>query len=264
MSGFVVIRREALDHHVIGGNPAHFRAWCWLIASACWKPTKFNVAGTSVTLERGQICASIRHLADAWGMSKSAVDRFLTRLETETMIVRNSGHGRLILTICNYSKYQDKPSDDRDSSGTATGTAAGQQRDTKEQGNKGTIEEEEAKASPSSARTGSKPDPFPRPEWAEPQAWGDFLVNRKGGKGRRSYPNTATAYAKFLSDIARLSDDEWPPGRLLKHAAAKGWAGIYDPRENQNGRSQKLQLADRSTAGAATGALARIHAAGAG
>lgn len=243
MSGFVVIRREALDHHVIGGNAAHFRAWCWLIASACWKPTKFNVGGTSVTLERGQICASIRQLADAWGMSKSAVDRFLTRLETETMIVRNSGHGRLIITICNYSKYQDKPSDDRDSSGTATGTVAGQQRDTKEQGNKGTIEEEEAKASPPSARAVAKTDVFPRPDWADPDVWADLLKNRK----TKGTPNTATAYRKLIKDIMAMADDDWPPGRLLEAIVARGWAAAYDPREHRNGRSQSPQSPREST-----------------
>lgn len=77
----------------------------------------------------------------------------------------------------------------------------------------------------------AKADPFPKPEWAEDQVWFDFMANRKAKKAR----NTATAYAGFLSDIARLSDGEWPPGRLLRHAAAKGWAGIYDPREKTNG-----------------------------
>ncbi|QQN73938.1 hypothetical protein [Croceicoccus sp. YJ47] len=108
-------------------------AWIWLLENACWKPASFNVKGKTVHLERGQICVSVRHLAAAWNWSKSAVDRFLTRLETETMVKREAGHGKLVLTICNYGKYQDGEDADRDSSGTATGTTAGQQRDTKEE-----------------------------------------------------------------------------------------------------------------------------------
>lgn len=139
--GFVAIRRETLDHYLVG-DERHFRPWCWLISTACWKPTKFNIKGQTVVLERGQLCASIRQMADAWGWSKSAVERFLTRLETETMIERKAGQGRSIISICNYGKYQDVSDDQRDSSGTQGGTAAGQQRDTKEQGNKLTSNKE--------------------------------------------------------------------------------------------------------------------------
>lgn len=74
-------------------------------------------------------------------------------------------------------------------------------------------------------------DEYPKPEWADEKVWDDFKTNRK----RKGKPNTASAYKRFCNDIARLSDDEWPPGRLLEHAAAEGWAGIYDPREKSNG-----------------------------
>lgn len=72
-----------------------------------------------------------------------------------------------------------------------------------------------------------KADPFPCPDWAEPAVWSDWMDVRKAKKAR----NTATAHKQFLTDIARFSDDEWPPGRLLEHAVARSWAGIYDPRE---------------------------------
>lgn len=75
-------------------------------------------------------------------------------------------------------------------------------------------------------------NPFPRPEWADRQHWSDFLANRK----RRRMTNSVTAYRGFLADIARHTDDEWPPGRLLEHAAAKGWGSINDPRGNDSGR----------------------------
>lgn len=142
MSGFAILHRRSLDHPLLN-DAQRLGAWTWLVLRAAWKPIPFDINGKVVTLQRGQLCASIRQLGDEWGWSKSAVDRFLTRLETETMIVREAGQGKCIITICNYSKYQDMGDDARDSSGTATGTAAGQQRDTKEQGNKVTILEPE-------------------------------------------------------------------------------------------------------------------------
>lgn len=79
---------------------------------------------------------------------------------------------------------------------------------------------------------------FPKPGWVEDdEVWQDFLSNRK----RKRCPNTATAYKGFLDDIERLTKPEWPPWRLLQHAARKGWAGIYDPtddRKNENDRQR--------------------------
>jgi len=66
-------------------------------------------------------------------------------------------------------------------------------------------------------------DPFPKPEWADAQVWADFLANRK----RKRLANTATAHAAFLADVARHADDNWPPGRLLTAATAKGHGAIY-------------------------------------
>lgn len=80
-------------------------------------------------------------------------------------------------------------------------------------------------------------NPFPKPDWADPQVWKDFLANRK----RRRLQNTVTAYRGFLADIEKFSTAEWPPGRLLEHATRKGWGGIYDPTESQaqNGRRER-------------------------
>lgn len=79
----------------------------------------------------------------------------------------------------------------------------------------------------------AKPNPFPRPDWAEVQVWADWLDIRKSKKCR----NTATAHAGFLADVAEHTDENWPPGALLRHAVRKSWASIHKPDEKQNGRS---------------------------
>lgn len=144
MSGFVALHREAMNHHLFKGDSARFGAWVWMVSMACWKETKFNINGRTITLKRGQFCCSVRDMADAWGWSKSSVDRFLTRLKTETMIGTDDGTGRLVVTISNYEKYQNIGCSGGTATGTATGTAAGQQRDIKEQGNNKTKEQEGA------------------------------------------------------------------------------------------------------------------------
>lgn len=258
MSGFITMHRDAFDHPLLRDGD-RFRAWFWMVAKACWKQTPFDIGGRIVTLQRGQFCCSVRELADTWGWSKSAVDRFLTRLKTERMIGTDAGTGRLVITILNYSKYQDvyedagtptamesaekaaqrypnatrstpdqKPGQQRDTlnagingvnlgSGNgdrdSSGTAAGQQRDIKEQGNKGTIVDEEANASPSTSR-----EPV-----FEADLFGDdvFPVPAKPS-GRQRQPKVAMSLdwqpAPLPPDVADLVA-QWPPGRLDRETA---------------------------------------------
>lgn len=111
-----------------------------------------------------------------------------------------------------------------------------------------------------------KADDFPKPEWADPQVWADFMTNRKAKKAR----NTVTAYRGFLSDIDKHTSPDWPPGRLLEHAAAKGWAGIYEPdkqdRNHGSGSRPVQQSPDGRSMGrtesAAREALARLSGGG--
>jgi DNA-binding GntR family transcriptional regulator len=72
--------------------------------------------GKTITVERGQLCAGREWLAKEWGWSPSAVERFLSRLETEQMIEREAGQRKTVITICNYGKYQDAPGETGQSS----------------------------------------------------------------------------------------------------------------------------------------------------
>lgn len=92
---------------------------------------------------------------------------------------------------------------------------------------------QEAKASlPQGAKAKRGAVPWPCPDGVEPSHWRDFLANRK----RKRCVQSQTALDGVLDDIRQIADDEWPPGRLVRHAAAKGWASINDPREQQHGR----------------------------
>ena len=141
MSGFIALYREAFAHPVLK-DAERFRAWFWLVAHAAWKPTRQDVRGHTITVERGQICAGREYLAKQWGWSPSAVERFLTRLETEQMIGRQTGQMKTIITICNYEKYQSIEAEPEHMSGQPTGQKPDRNRTTKEQGNKGTREED--------------------------------------------------------------------------------------------------------------------------
>jgi DNA-binding transcriptional MocR family regulator len=130
----------------------------WLIEEAVWEDRKRDIGGKTVTLKRGQVGHSLRFMAEAWGWSKSGVERFIERLKTETMIETATGTGMVIITICNYDRYQAMPG----FGGTASGTGSGQHRDSTEtnlnQVNKGNQVIEEGSPSDS---------PTPAPETAD-------------------------------------------------------------------------------------------------
>lgn len=105
--GVFAVDRGIWDHPMFADEPFTEReAWSWLIGEASFKTRTRNVGGKIVQLERGQLAASVRFMAERWKWSKSRVDRFLKRLKTGTMIGTDSGTGLLVITISNYDRYQ--------------------------------------------------------------------------------------------------------------------------------------------------------------
>ncbi len=93
--------------------------------------------------------------------------------------------------------------------------------------------------------------PFPRPYWAAPQPWSDFLTNRK----RKDLANTVTAHKRLLRDIeAAVARTGWPPGRIFEACVEQGWGAIYDTDEmkaaiNGNGNGSNRRGAGPGRAG---------------
>lgn len=130
MRGLIMIERDILRHPVL--KPKEFsrvEAWLWMISEARWKEGHEDIGGKTVLLKRGQFSHSIRFIQSAWGWTKGKTERFIARLRSETMIETDTGTGRLIITICNYNKYQDFKSYRETQSETENRTVAGQQRD---------------------------------------------------------------------------------------------------------------------------------------
>jgi hypothetical protein len=131
--GVFALDRGWFNHPAFADEPFTEReAWAWLIAEAAWKPRRRRIGSRVIELDRGQLAGSVRFLAERWKWSKSRVDRFLNRLKNETMIGTDSGTGILLVSVCNFDKYQrvglPSGTDSGTASGTDSGTLAGQTR----------------------------------------------------------------------------------------------------------------------------------------
>jgi hypothetical protein len=271
--GFFLLHRGWRDNPIFKGEFSRADAWVWLIENACWKPSRTRIKGSTVELARGEMSFSVRFLADKWGWSKSRVDRFLDDLRSESMIKTRSkigtdgeqkaGQGQSIITICNYAKYQDVRDDNRDNSGTVTGTTAGQQRDKEEQGNKGTIEEEPIGSSPPEGSTRRKsrsagtnerseglnprstgrnprsnpPAQTPIPDWVPAEQWNAFLEMRRE---KKKFPSEH-AVRLLVGKLEKLRRDGHDPGAVLDQSTVNNWTDVYGIKDQQNGTGYRQQ-----------------------
>lgn len=193
MSGGVIIARNLWNDPAFQNEPFSEReAWVWMICEAGWKPREKRVGKVIVQLDRGQLAASIRFMAEAFSWHRNKADRFLKRLEKCNLIRVESGTGVNVITLCKYNEYQLSPK--------SFGTEAGQKRDrsgTNE--NKGEIREE------SKSNTSSSDDGFEL-FWSK--------VPRKVAKGG--------ARKAFKAALKKASMDEIMKGMEGYAASVKG------------------------------------------
>lgn len=133
--GWVCVHR-ALQSHWLWEDAELLRAWLDLLMMANFRTRKVRVGSNLVTVGRGQFITSTVKLQERWGWGRGRLYRFLTTLESDRMISRQSDNQKTIITIMNYDIYQ-KP---EQPIGTADGTSGGQRTeqraDTTNKGNK--------------------------------------------------------------------------------------------------------------------------------
>lgn len=106
--GVFAVDRSIWEHDLLADSDPFSRreAWLWLVSEAAWKPHRRRIIGKSFALERGQIAASLRFIAEKWRWKEPRVRRFLTCLKNEGMIDAKTDAGLTVITISKYDSYQ--------------------------------------------------------------------------------------------------------------------------------------------------------------
>lgn len=102
-------------------------AWIDLLLTANHKDVKIPFNGELTLVKRSQLVTSVRKLSERWKWNKDKVLKFLRLLESDGMIKRESDKLRTLITIENYTFYQDDADSERTHQGTHQGTADGHQ-----------------------------------------------------------------------------------------------------------------------------------------
>lgn len=108
--GWIAVDRKIFDN-LIWKNEEPFdrrSAWIDLLLLVNHADNKVLINGKVETVKRGQRITSILFLAQRWRWSRTKTKAFLKMLESEGMIRLDvQAKKKTIITITNYSKYQD-------------------------------------------------------------------------------------------------------------------------------------------------------------
>lgn len=132
--GWYVMHRGWMDSEVWDAAPYSEReAFEWMIGSARWEPGLVSILGTPTKLQRGQFSHSLRFMAKRFQWSISKLRCYIEKLSRWNMISTDNSTGQLVITICNYSIYQDIPNNQQHSLQQGNSTATAQQQHKEEQ-----------------------------------------------------------------------------------------------------------------------------------
>lgn len=122
--GWFAMNRAMFDHPIFAGKPDRVGIWAWMIARAAYRDTRQDANGKTIDVKRGQILTSYRQMSRGTGAGVQVCRTLIDKLKGENAVKLNLTHGRLLITICNYEKYQ-QPN-------TPTNTGLTQDQHTKE------------------------------------------------------------------------------------------------------------------------------------
>ena len=128
MSGWIKLHRSIANNWVWSGEKfTRGQAWVDLLLKANFKDVSIQIKGQVVHLKKGQQARSEVTLSSDWGWSRDKVRRFLKTLVSEGMIIQQKTQLTSIITICNYSSFQDDDTADDTAYDTADKTAGNTQ-----------------------------------------------------------------------------------------------------------------------------------------
>lgn len=113
--GWIKVHRK-IKYGGLFKNPRLFTLWMWLLLTANRKPEQFMWNDGLIHIKEGQLLTGRDKLSDALGIPHTTVDRLLDELEKMGNIGQQKTTKFRVITILNWSKYQEY-----DKSGQQTG-----------------------------------------------------------------------------------------------------------------------------------------------
>lgn len=106
--GWIALHRSIREHWIYQEDRtfSKYEAWLDLLMDVNHQKKKFMFDGQLIDVERGQKITSIRQLCERWNWSNTKVNKFLSLLESDGMLIKKSDAKKTVITIVNYDFYQ--------------------------------------------------------------------------------------------------------------------------------------------------------------
>lgn len=215
--GWISVHRQLEDHWLWEDKPyAKGQAWVDLLMLANHEDNKFLLGNELMEVKAGSFVTSISKLCKKWGWSNTKVIKFLDVLEAEKMIKRKSDTKKTVITIENYSVYQESKTKKRRKNDAETM----QKHTNNNDNNENNIIYN-----------------------ADPQldkAIKEFIKFRREMKK----PMTDHAIELLINKLNKLSSDTSEQIEILNQSMLNGWQGIFPLKES--GKKPKETTIDES------------------
>lgn len=111
MAGWIKVYRDIENNWLWKDKPfSRGQAFIDLLLMVNHQDKKILFNGDLVEVKRGSRITSLRQLGENWGWSRTKVKKFLEQLEKDNMITVKSDSKKTVVSIENYSLYQDNKS----------------------------------------------------------------------------------------------------------------------------------------------------------
>lgn len=105
--GWIKLYRSIEDHWLWHYEKFNYQsAWIDLLMMVNHEPKKVCIGDEIITIQAGQRWTSIRQLTQRWKWSEKKVLKFLSLLQSDGMIYKESNTRGTLLTIVNYGDFQ--------------------------------------------------------------------------------------------------------------------------------------------------------------
>lgn len=109
MAGWIKLHRDIQEHWLWEDEPfSRGQAFIDLLMEVNHEDKKVLFNGELIEIKRGSKITSLRQLSERWKWSTKKVKKFLEQLEKDEMITFKSDTKKTLITIENYSVYQDR------------------------------------------------------------------------------------------------------------------------------------------------------------
>jgi hypothetical protein len=261
---WIALSRDARAHPIVGfgqpvkpadprrGSYSRFEAWADLLMEVCWKARQVINKGRTILLERGEMLAARKWLAERWNWTEKTVRWFIDRLDEQRMISHKSGHsddrlhGRSVgvISVCNYDKYQTRRDLEFLLNGQSNGHSTATQRphpyketriQEEEEVANATLFDESASNAPAKAKPARKKASIPEEYTSDFEEFWKLYPRRQGKAAafrswqKLSLPQKRRAYVALkrqLADLAARAKD--PRGNYCPHPATWINEGRFD------------------------------------